>query len=150
AAPYRGGRWCGGQFKTCGTVHMRSPPPAWAGNQAISIGTGENPKNVTEKNSQFSIPNSYPIRLRRGTCSPLGWELGIGNSEFSYAPLSEGVILRSPQSTRWDVVMWVRVRLALSIVVGGWLTAQAQTESPVLELGKKRAYEITTGRPQEH
>src|SRR5262249_9725119 len=27
-APYRGGRWCGWQFKTYGTVHMRSPPPA--------------------------------------------------------------------------------------------------------------------------
>src|SRR5215510_13661662 len=43
-----------------------------------------------------------------------------------------------------------RARLALFIVVGGWLTAQGQTESPVLELGKTRAYEITTGRSQEH
>jgi tetratricopeptide (TPR) repeat protein len=46
--------------------------------------------------------------------------------------------------------MWLRARLALSIVVAGWLTAQGQTESPVLELGEKRAYEITTGRSHEH
>ena len=46
--------------------------------------------------------------------------------------------------------MRLPAQLALSIVVGGWLTAQAQNESPLLELGEKRAYEITTGRPQEH
>src|SRR5262249_4297311 len=44
----------------------------------------------------------------------------------------------------------LRARLALSIVLGGWLTAQGQTESPVLELGKTRAYEIMTGRSREH
>ena len=46
--------------------------------------------------------------------------------------------------------MRLLAQLALSIVVGGWPTVQAQTESPLLELGEKRAYEITTGRPQEH
>src|SRR5262249_61254455 len=46
--------------------------------------------------------------------------------------------------------MRLRARLALFIVLGGCLTAQGQTGSPVLELGKKRAYEITTDRSQEH
>jgi len=46
--------------------------------------------------------------------------------------------------------MRLLAQFALSIVVGGWLTAQAQIESLLLELGEKHAYEITTGRSQEH
>jgi len=46
--------------------------------------------------------------------------------------------------------MWLRARLALSIIVGGWLTAHGQTEPLLLELGQKRAHEITTGGAQEH
>jgi len=46
--------------------------------------------------------------------------------------------------------MPLRAWFVLSIVVGVWLTAQSQTESPVLELGEKRIYEITPGRSQEH
>src|SRR5262249_16208424 len=42
-----------------------------------------------------------------------------------------------------------RARLAL-LVLGLWLTAYGQTESPVLELGKPRLYKTATGRPQEH
>src|SRR5262245_11035618 len=49
-----------------------------------------------------------------------------------------------------DIVMRLLAQLALTIVVGGWLTAPAQTESPLLELGEKRVYEITTGRSHEH
>jgi hypothetical protein len=66
-------------------------------------------------------------------------------------PISEGALsFVVPQIDWWDIVMRLRTRLALSIVLGGWLTAHAQTESPVLEPGQKRAYEIATGRSQEH
>src|SRR5262245_53915882 len=46
--------------------------------------------------------------------------------------------------------MWLQARLVLSVILGGWLPAQAQTASPVLELGKKRGYEISAARSQEH
>jgi tetratricopeptide (TPR) repeat protein len=46
--------------------------------------------------------------------------------------------------------MRLRARMVLFFLIGGWITAQGQTESPALELGEKRAYEITTDRSQEH
>src|SRR5205809_4252090 len=46
--------------------------------------------------------------------------------------------------------MRLRVRLALTIVVSGWLFAQSQTESPALELDKKRECELAAGGSQEH
>src|SRR5262249_17732491 len=51
---------------------------------------------------------------------------------------------------RWDGMMASRARFALLIVVGFWLTAHAQTESTLLELGKQRAYEIAAGLSREH
>jgi len=52
--------------------------------------------------------------------------------------------------TRRDIVMRLRAWFALSIVLGVWLIAEGQTESPVLELGKTDVYDIQAGRSQEH
>jgi CHAT domain-containing protein len=52
--------------------------------------------------------------------------------------------------TRRDIVMRLRAWFALSIVLGVWLIAEGQTESPVLELRKTDVYDIQAGRSQEH
>src|SRR5215831_1641800 len=46
--------------------------------------------------------------------------------------------------------MGLRMLLAVSIVLAGWLFAQSQTESSALKRGEKRSCELRAGRSQEH